>query len=141
MKSKEDSFKMVIDLHLQDVSPHTARQICQAQQTGCWLTVTPLLDYGTALSATEFQDSLHLWFGLIPLHLPKLCSGCPRQIFDVGHGLQCKKGGLICARHEDLCQEWAALSSLALSPSSVSDEPIIPSNLHTTHNRLCGTPR
>ena len=29
-------------------------------------------------------------------------------------------------RHNDVCQEWGALCALATTPSSVSDEPIIP---------------
>ena len=86
----------------------------------------PSIDYGTSLTHQEFQDSLRLRFGLLPQGLPKFCDGCPRQAFDPVHAQQCPKGGLIRGRHEDLCFEWRELCSLALTPTSVCDEPIIP---------------
>ena len=104
-----------------------ARRIKRSRKTGCWLTVMPSIDYGTYLSRLEFQDSVRLRFGLLPLDLPKLCDGCPRKVFfDSQHAQSCSKGGLIIGRHNDVCQEWGALCALATTPSSVSDEPIIP---------------
>ena len=41
------------------------------------------------------------------------------------HGLSCKKGGLVGIRHDDVCDEWAHLCSIALSNSRVVTEPAI----------------
>ena len=39
--------------------------------------------------------------------------------------MSCKKGGLILLRHSDLANDWNELCAHALSPSAVSDEPLI----------------
>lgn len=39
--------------------------------------------------------------------------------------MTCKKGGLVLLRHNDLSSEWQELCAQALSPSAVSDEPLI----------------
>jgi hypothetical protein len=107
--------------------PDDQRRMKRSQETGTWLTASPSLDYGTALSKTEFRDAIRLRHGLTPLDLPSNCDGCPTKTFTVGHAFQCKKGGLVLARHEEMAAEWHQLCSQALSPSAVSDEPIIPS--------------
>ena len=94
--------------------------------TGCWLTTAPSTDFDTALSALEFRDALRLRFGLTPLDLPQMCDGCPNSRFTVGHALQCKRGGLVRARHEEVAREWSHLCAQALTPSAVADEPTIP---------------
>ena len=107
-------------------STEAKRRIFRSEDTGVWLTAVPSSDYGTDLSMTEFRDSLRLRFGQRPHGLPKKCDGCKSVDFSVGHAQQCKKGGLVRGRHEDVCAEWGNLCSLALNPSSVVDEPIIP---------------
>ena len=108
--------------------PDDQRRMKRSQETGTWLTATPSLDYGTALSRTEFRDAiLCLCHGLIPLDLPTKCDGCPStKNFTMGHAFQCKKGGLVLARHDEMAAEWHQLCSQALTPSAVTDEPIIP---------------
>jgi hypothetical protein len=39
--------------------------------------------------------------------------------------MSCRKGGLILQRHNDLVTTWGQLCGQALSPSTVSDEPLI----------------
>jgi hypothetical protein len=39
--------------------------------------------------------------------------------------MSCRKGGLIIHRHNDLVSTWGQLCSQALTPSTVSDEPLI----------------
>ena len=39
--------------------------------------------------------------------------------------MSCKKGGLILLRHNDVANEWHELCAQALTPSAVSDEPLI----------------
>ena len=45
--------------------------------------------------------------------------------FSIRHALECKTGGLINTRHNEVRDELGALSSQALTPSSVRDEPKI----------------
>jgi hypothetical protein len=94
------------------------------RETGAWLTAMPDRLNGTDLSADEFRDSLRLRLGLIPTSLPARCDGC-RQMFSVAHAMSCKKGGLVLLRHNDVKAEWLHLCATALSPSAVSDEPLI----------------
>ena len=61
----------------------------------------------------------------MPIGLPDRCDGC-EQKFTVGHALQCKVGGLIRFRHEELASEWHQLCAHALSAAAVSDKPKIP---------------
>ena len=96
----------------------------RATKTGAWLTAMPDRLNGTELAADEFRDSLRIRFGLLPLSLPKQCDGCHEK-FSVEHAMSCKKGGLILLRHNDLANEWHELCAHALSPSAVSDEPLI----------------
>ena len=39
--------------------------------------------------------------------------------------MSCKKGGLVTIRHNDVVSEWHHLCAQALTPSAVSDEPLI----------------
>jgi hypothetical protein len=110
---------------LATASPMTKRRMARTRETGAWLTATPSKDYGTALSCVEFRDSLRIRHGLTPLGLPSFCDGCTNTPFTVGHAFQCKKGGLVRSRHEEVAAEWHQLCSLALTPSAVSDEPSI----------------
>ena len=96
----------------------------RSPDTGSWLTTTPDYQNGTVLSAEEFRDSLRLRLGLDPVALPHRCDGC-EQRFTVEHAMCCKKGGLVTLRHNDVMAEWHHLCALALTPSVVSDEPLI----------------
>jgi hypothetical protein len=102
----------------------TERRLHRAKETGTWLTAMPSHLNGTVLSADEFRDSLRLRFGLVPLNLPNSCDGCGSK-FTVGHAMSCKKGGLVLLRHNDVAAEWHHLCAKALTPSAVSDEPLI----------------
>ena len=57
-------------------------------------------------------------------NLPPNCDGCQAE-FSVGHALQCKKGGLVILRHNEVRDEIAALAAAALTPSAVRTEPLI----------------
>ncbi len=114
-----------------DAGPMAKRRLLRAKETGTWLTTTPDRLNGTELSAEEFRDSLRLRLGLPLLDLPDRCDGCD-QPFSVGHALTCKKGGLVLLRHNDVAAEWHHLCAQALTPSAVSDEPLIHSGRDST---------
>eukprot|EP00804_Cyclotella_cryptica_P022496 CCRYP_020698-RE/>CCRYP_020698-RE protein AED:0.40 eAED:0.40 QI:0/-1/0/1/-1/0/1/0/103 len=61
---------------------------------------------------------------MVPRGLPRKCDGCGAG-FTVEHGLNCKKGGLVSLRHNDVRDEWAHLCGLALGESRVTTEPLI----------------
>ena len=82
------------------------------------------MDYGTELSAQEFRDSLLLRYAQTPKDLPSQCDGCGQK-FSVRHGLECKKGGLVISRHNEVRDELADLAAKAFVPSAVRDEPRI----------------
>ena len=70
---------------------------------------------------------MRIRYSLRPLNIPLTCDGC-HQNFSVGHALQCKTGGLIGQRHNDVAAEWHDMCANALTKAAVTDEPLIPSN-------------
>lgn len=107
-------------------TPASARRILRTKDTGAWLTAMPDALHGTKLSSDEFRDSLvvRLRFGLTPSSLPHRCEGCGQR-FTVEHAMSCKKGGLVTLRHDDVAVEWRHLCAQALTPATVTDEPLI----------------
>jgi hypothetical protein len=100
------------------------RTILRGKDTGQWLSVLPSLVYGTDLSAQEFRDSLLLRYSRSPADLPSHCYGCGQK-FTVCHALECKKGGLVISRHNEIRDELSDVASKAIVPSAVRDEPLI----------------
>jgi hypothetical protein len=100
------------------------RTIIRGQETGQWLSVLPSTVNGTELSAAEFRDALLLRYARSPPDLPSHCDGC-LQKFSIRHALECKTGGLVISRHNEIRDELSDLASKALSPSAVRDEPTI----------------
>jgi len=91
---------------------------------GAWLTRLPTRFEGNQVTEEEWHDNVSLRYGLRPIHLPQQCDGCGAN-FTVEHALNCKKGGLVTWRHNDVQQEWADLLKRALPASSVGTEPYI----------------
>ena len=100
------------------------RTILRGQETGQWLSVLPSTVNGTELSAVEFRDALNLRYARTPGGLQSSCDGCNQQ-FSVRHALECKKGGLVISRHNEIRDELIDIASKAYSPSAVRDEPKI----------------
>ena len=93
-------------------------------KTGGWLTVMPTEKSGNLLSAQEFRDGLALRYSREPNDLPSICDGCGAK-FSVEHALDCKRGGLITQRHNEVRDELAHLSVLAYGDRNVSKEPVV----------------
>ena len=75
------------------------------------------------MSADEFRDAMAIRYYFGMKGLPSACDGCGEN-FDLNHALNCKKGGLVTARHNearDLNCDLCALAGLA----QVTSEPIL----------------
>jgi hypothetical protein len=105
------------------------RTILRGQETGQWLSVLPSAVNGAELSAQEFRDAPLLRHARGPPDLPPFCGGC-NQKFSICHALECKKGGLVISRHNEIRDKLSNLASKALSPPAVRDEP----KIHTCRN-------
>ena len=79
---------------------------------------------GTELGSQEWRDALFLRYGLDPPDLPKYFYGCETRC-SISHALDCKKGGLVTARHNKLSDGVADLAGKAFTPSHVCDDPLI----------------
>ena len=79
---------------------------------------------GTELGAQEWRDALFLRYGLEPPDLPTHFDGCEER-FTISHALDCKKGGLVIVRHNELRDGVADLAGKAFTPSHVRDNPLI----------------
>ena len=98
--------------------------VSRAPITGLWLSTVPSATNGTELATVEFRDALALRYGNIPADLPLICDGCGQQN-SVSHSLDCKHGGLIHQRHDEIKREVEDLAIRDLSDGAVRDEPLI----------------
>ena len=60
----------------------------------------PIAEYGFELSKQQFWDSTSLRYGWQISKLPTTCP-CGSK-FDIQHSMNCKKGGFVTIRHNDL---------------------------------------
>ena len=101
-----------------------ARHMRRAAKTGAWFTVVPSTVNGTELGAQEWRDALFLRYRLELPDLPSHCDGCDTK-FSISHALDCKKGGLVTARHNEIRDGVADLAGKAFTPAHVRDDPLI----------------
>ena len=99
-----------------------ARCLRRATKTGAWLTVHLSTVNGTELGDQEWRDALFLRYGLEPPDLPTYCNGF-RAKFSISHALDCKKGVLVTARHNDLCDGETDLAGKAFTPPTYATTP------------------
>ena len=91
---------------------------------GAWLTILPTKVSEMILSEGEFYDDLYLHYGYTLPDLPIQCNGC-HQCFSIEHALQCKKGGLVVAHHNEIHDEVRHLAATTFTPNAVCNEPSI----------------
>ena len=89
-----------------------------------WLTVLPSTVNGTELGDQEWRGAIYLRYGLEPPDIPTYCERCQSK-FSISHALDCKKGGLITARHNELRDGVADLADKAFTSSHMCDYSLI----------------
>ena len=86
-----------------------------------WLNSLPLKDHGFHLDKQTFWDTIRLRYGIELSKLPDVCV-CDAN-FSVEHALNCKKGGFISTRHNDVRNFTAELLSEVCNDVAV--EPML----------------
>ena len=81
-------------------------------KTSHWLTVMPIAKHHFDLSAVEFRDALSLRYCRPSLGLPANCDGCNAP-FSLEHALDCKKGGLVIQRHNEVRDALGDIATMA----------------------------
>ena len=103
---------------------HTQLKYIGSDETGSWLTVLHERRTDTLLSKEEMRNDLCLRYGMRPIYLPDRCNGCG-QGFSVDHALKYNQGGLVCVRHNNVCNEAGQCDVLTCIKVHVSYEPHI----------------
>ena len=65
-----------------------------------WLSSIPLSSHGFNLSKGEFRDGFALCFNHDIQGLPSKCL-CGQR-FDITHAMNCKRGGFVIMKHNDI---------------------------------------
>ena len=100
------------------------RQLRRVTNTGAWITVQPSTVNGTELGEQEWRDAPFLFYGLDPPDLLKHFDGCNTR-FLICHALDCKRGSLVTARHNELRDGVADLAGKSITPSHVRNDSLI----------------
>ena len=111
-----------------------ARQLRRVTKIGAWMTVQPSTVNGTALGAQEWRDALFLRYGLTPPDLPKYFDDCNIK-FTIFHALNCNRGGLSMACHNELQDRVTDLSRKVFTPFHVREKSLIFARGHGTEWR------
>ena len=82
----------------------------------------PLAQYHFDLSPQQFRDALSLRYNRSLMLMPPTCDGCGAA-FTLSHALDCRKGGLVVRRHNEICDALGDLACLAYK--DVIREPVV----------------
>ena len=101
-KEREINLTRKVESVEKELSNNTLRAVKQSQATGAsnWLNVIPLEDQGFTLTKNEFRDALALRYNRPFKGLPSKCP-CGNN-FDINHALNCKRGGFVIMRHNNI---------------------------------------
>ena len=91
------------------MSEKELRSVNQLREKGAssWLSALPLQEHGLVLNKSEFRDALAIRYNQKLKGLPEKCA-CG-QNFDLNHAMNCKKGGFVSMRHDEIKKFEATL--------------------------------
>ena len=123
MERKEQDQRK-LDAALESMDAKKRRTVMRAVdgKTSNWLTVMPVARHQFDLSAVEFRDALAIRYSRPLLRMPANCDGCGGP-FDMTHALDCKKGGLVTQRHNEVRDALGDIAALAYK--EVVREPVV----------------
>lgn len=102
-----------------------------------WLSVTPNTLAGTELIKDEWRDSACCRYNMRPEFIPKYCDGCGKEA-SINHILNCRIGGLIICRHNEVKNELINIGIKAFGLNSICDKsltnPITDGNNNNNQN-------
>ena len=122
-KKSECNLKTLAEVTSEMTSDDKIKALEAAQEKGAsnWLNTLPLKAQGFNLDKQSFRDAISTRYG-IPLK--KLPSNCVcGAVFSVEHALNCKKGGFISSRHNEITRLTANL--LKEVCIDVKEEPML----------------
>ena len=129
-EKKTEDENNIVELHniLENLPPEKKdlkEQLKRITSYKCsaWLSVNPWEDNFFSLTVDEFKDSMACRYAKTPRALQAHCDGCGGS-FDVNHALDCKNGGLVYQRHNELRDENIDLNRKA-GFSQVLCEPVV----------------
>jgi hypothetical protein len=97
---------------------------CNLQRDcGQWLSLLPSTVSSMELSAQKFRKALLLRCARGPPNLPPFCDGCDQK-HCARHALECKKGGLVISRHNEIREELSDAASKAQFATNPKSMPV-----------------
>ena len=113
----------ISDTVIEQFDKYHQQAILRSKDTlSSWLSALPIQKDHFDLTANEFRDALCLRYMKPILQLPPFCDGCSAP-FTTTHTLDCRKGGLVSQRHNEIRDLLCDLSSMAWS--NVTKEPVV----------------
>ena len=114
MKSKADKEKILNDeydelLTLVNEDMKRNLELATEKGAGAWLTALPIQAYGYVLNKRDFRDSICLRYGWKIPNIPSHCICNKKNTVD--HILNCKQGGFVIMRHNEIRDLEAELLS------------------------------
>ena len=100
------------------------RRLGRIQRRGVWLSVLPSTVNGTELRSQGWMDLMFLRYVIEPSDLLSHCNSYGVS-FLFYHALEFKKGGLITARHNELCDGVANLAGKIFTPAHILNDTLM----------------
>ena len=110
--------------------------ITQEKGVSNWLKTYPISDQGYGLNKQQFWDCVRLGHGWRLMNIPSTCSY--RSKMDIQHTMNCKKGGFITIRHNDLRDLTANLLTEVCKDVNIKPQ-LLPLTGETFNNRTANS--